>query len=84
MLLTQEQVTRCMNLSTQDLCRAMERSGYGSEGVRCAEFQGVNSDGHYVYRYQFPDETGAWEFGRVYIQAKANETTGALELDVEY
>jgi len=84
MFLNRERMQRCQSLSTQELRQALERSGYGSEDVSHAEFVGMNTSGAWIYSFQYPNEAGEWESGRVYVRPEEDPDTGAMVFTAEF
>ena len=67
MLLTKDEVTRAMNLTTAEVRAAMREGGYGAEDIHDAMFLGMNPAGQFVYEISFPDgeDEGV---GKVYLK----------------
>jgi len=78
MLHSVEQVKAAMALSTEELRRITESSGYRSEGYKSAECWGMNESGRFVYFVEYIDSTNGNGMCEVYITIKAG---GGYELE---
>lgn len=68
MLICKDDVIKAMNLSTGDVVRALERSGYKQIKISYVDFKGMNTYGSFVYDTEYFDlHTGERESGKVYV-----------------
>ena len=68
MLLTNDEVTNAMTLSTAGVRAAMKEGGYDAKDISDATFLGMSLSGQFVYEITYPDDTGDGDAtGRVYL-----------------
>ena len=78
MLYTPKMVFELSNLNLSDIKRILNDSGYGSEDIFDADFNGLNENANFCYIIYFKDD-GRTESGFIYIYY--NPVKGKVEAE---
>ena len=84
MLLTESQVQFAMKLIPLDIRHAAKRSGYGTESIYAARFQGMTPAGVFIYEIDYEDSVSGDGTCRVYLKYERLPMSKEYQLTMEF